>query len=156
MAFITLEDQSGEIECVVFPKVYEKVSYMLRVDNCVILNGSTSSRDEEIKILASGLSELVENAKYQPQAKKESQAPKPQKSSNPNRVPKLFLRLPSLDCEQANKAKNLLAIFEGNVDVMLYDCQTKKYTRLPYRAEVSNFIIAELKALLGEENVVFG
>ena len=159
MAFLTLEDYSGEIECVIFPKVYEKISYMLRVDNCVALNGNTSSRDDEIKILASGLSELVENAKYQPTAKVETQVVQTgvqHQAANLNRVPKLFLRLPSLDCEQAKKAKNLVDIFEGSAQVMLYDNETKQYTRLESKVEVSNFLIGELKALLGDENVVFG
>ena len=37
MAFITLEDRYSEIECLVFSSHYEKYSYLLRVDNAVIV-----------------------------------------------------------------------------------------------------------------------
>ena len=150
MAFITVEDDSGEIECVVFPKVYEKVSYMLRVDNCITLNGNIQLRDEDAKILASGVFELIENAKY---------IAKPTPTKEPitsPRIKKLFLRLPNLDCEQAKKAKNLVEIFEGTTVVVLYDNSSKQYTNFAAKAEISDFLIKELKNLLGDENVVYG
>ena len=154
MAFITVEDNSGEIECVVFPKVYEKVSHMLRIDNCISLNGNVQLREEDVKILASGISELVENAKYVP--KNQSAPPTQQSSQGPQRVKKLFLRLPNLECEQAKKAKNLVEIFEGTTSVMLYNCETKQYVALSSGADISVFLISELKKLLGDENVVYG
>jgi hypothetical protein len=56
----------------------------------------------------------------------------------------------------AKKAINLVEIFEGYTTVMLYDCSTGKYTALDTRAEMSQFLVAELKRLLGDENVVYG
>jgi hypothetical protein len=56
----------------------------------------------------------------------------------------------------AKKAVNLVEIFEGYTTVMLYDCSTGKYTALDTRAEMSQFLVAELKRLLGDENVVYG
>lgn len=150
MAFITVEDDSAEIECVVFPKVYEKISYMLRVDNCIAINGNIQLREEEAKILVSGVYELSENAEYTPK-----QTPK-QSQINSTRVKKLFLRLPNLECEQAQKAKNLVGIFEGSTVVVLYDNTSKQYTNFDTRVEISDFLIKELKELLGEENVVYG
>lgn len=154
MAFITVEDHSGEIECVIFPKVYEKISHLLRLDNCISLNGNIQSREEDVKILASGAVELFENAKYkEPEKAQKIDTPLSERTS---RVKKLFLRIPRLDCEETRKAKNLIEIFEGNVSVMLYDNETKQYTNLGIRAEISNFLISELKNLLGDENVVLG
>ena len=158
MAFITLEDDSAEIECVVFPKVFEKVSHMLRVDNCIALNGNLQIRDEDVKILASGIYELVENARYVPQKPQVAQTPiqaKPQQAS-PQRVKKLFLRVPKLDCEQTKKAQNLVEIFEGTTAVVLYECESGKYLPSGLGAEVTPFLVSELKKILGEENVVYG
>jgi len=52
MGFITLEDLTGQIEGLVFPKVYEKFSGALKTDELVVLTGKLSIReDEEIKLL---------------------------------------------------------------------------------------------------------
>ena len=51
---------------------------------------------------------------------------------------------------------DLNEIFEGNTAVMLYNCQTKQYVALDTRAEVTLFLVGELKKLLGDENVVYG
>ncbi len=47
MGFITLEDMTGQIECLVFPKVYEKYQAMMAVDDLVVLCGKLSIREEE-------------------------------------------------------------------------------------------------------------
>ncbi|MBQ3157333.1 MAG: DNA polymerase III subunit alpha [Clostridia bacterium] len=47
MGFITLEDLTGQIECLVFPKVYEKYQAMMAVDDLVVLTGKLSVREEE-------------------------------------------------------------------------------------------------------------
>lgn len=52
MGFITLEDLTGQIEGLVFPKIYEKYVPLLLADNLVILTGKLSFReDEEPKLL---------------------------------------------------------------------------------------------------------
>ncbi len=154
MAFVTLEDRTGEIECVIFPKVYAKVSHMIRLDNCVSVSGNISLRDDEVKILASGVFELVENAKFTAPEKPRTAPQQPTSASS--RIKKLFLRVPDLECDQAKKAKNLVEIFEGQTPVMLYDNSEKKYTAFGGRAEISQLLINELKAILGEDNVVVG
>jgi len=47
MGFLTLEDLTGQIECLVFPKVYEKYQGMLAADDIVVLTGKLSIREEE-------------------------------------------------------------------------------------------------------------
>ena len=96
--------------------------------------------------------ELVENAKYtEPEKPKATSQP----ATNTGRVKKLFLRLPDLECEQALKAKNLVEIFEGNTAVMLYNSQNKQYVAFG-GADITPFLMSELKKLLGDENVVYG
>ena len=123
---------------------------MLRVDNCIALNGNIQLRDEEVKILVSGVYELSENSEYTPkQIHKQPQ-------TNPARVKKLFLRIPNLECEETQKVKNLVGIFEGSTAVVLYDNSAKKYIAFDASVDISDFLIKELKLLLGEENVVYG
>ena len=47
MGFVTLEDLTGQIEGLVFPKVYERYVPLLMADNIVCLTGKLSFREEE-------------------------------------------------------------------------------------------------------------
>ena len=133
----------------------------MRLDNCIALNANVTTRDDDVKLLVSGINELEENSTYQEKPKRTAQTAQPAQihrsaTSSPQRVKKLFIRLPSLECEQAKKAKNLVEIFEGDTAVMLFDNSTKQYTPIQSRADVSGVLVSELKTLLGDENVVLG
>ncbi len=61
MGILTLEDLTGQIEGLVFPKVYEKFSDQLNADQLVILNGKLSFReDEEPKLLVDTVQPLTQ------------------------------------------------------------------------------------------------
>ena len=47
MAFVTVEDLYGTIECVCFPKVYDKVKSFLATDKVVSLSGKISINDDK-------------------------------------------------------------------------------------------------------------
>ena len=56
MCFVTLEDLYGSIECLVFPRVYERVSRLIQVDAAVTLKGTLSLREDEApKLLVDNL-----------------------------------------------------------------------------------------------------
>lgn len=69
MAFFTVEDAGGVIECIAFPKVYRDVSDLIRPDTAVYVEGTVSLRDEEpTKILVNVLGALVDNAHFKASA----------------------------------------------------------------------------------------
>ena len=51
MAFITVEDMSGSIECVCFPKIYDKVRNFLEADKVVSLSGRISIEEEKLPVI---------------------------------------------------------------------------------------------------------
>ena len=52
MGFAVLEDLTGQIECLIFPKIYERYHYDLQEDAPVLLTGHLSVReDEDTKLL---------------------------------------------------------------------------------------------------------
>ena len=53
MAFVTLEDLFGQIEVVVFPKVYDGARMLLEKNRGIIVSGRASISEEEGKLLAS-------------------------------------------------------------------------------------------------------
>ena len=61
MGVITLEDMTGQIEGVVFPKVYEKTQFMLETDAMVVIEGRVSfNEDEEVKLFVEDVKQLTE------------------------------------------------------------------------------------------------
>jgi hypothetical protein len=95
MAFFTVEDAGGVIECIAFPKVYRTTSDLIRPDTAVYVEGTVSLRDEEpTKILVNVLGALVDNDHFNgtsPLAKPEVEkkatpkaaAPAPKNAYNP-------------------------------------------------------------------------
>ena len=58
MAFVKLEDLTGSIEVVVFPKVYALSSYILKSNCPVIVSGRVDQKDDKITILADEVKKL--------------------------------------------------------------------------------------------------
>jgi len=57
MAFLTISDQTGKIEAVVFPKTYELVKDLLVEDNVLYFKGKISFRDDQKSILIDQISD---------------------------------------------------------------------------------------------------
>ena len=58
MAFVRIEDESGTMEVVVFPKVYEKARNFLNPDQVILLAGKLNQRDSDLNILADKIRKL--------------------------------------------------------------------------------------------------
>jgi DNA polymerase-3 subunit alpha len=56
MAFVTLEDLQGNIECVIFPKIWSKVSNLVEYEKIVLVSGRVSGDGSEAKILVDQIS----------------------------------------------------------------------------------------------------
>ena len=67
MLFLTVEDRTGGIECVVFPKGAAKFSSDVEENKAVVIEGRLSSRDgeDEIKLLVDNAYPLLKNEEYQ-------------------------------------------------------------------------------------------
>ncbi len=157
MAFITVEDRYGDIECIAFAGVFSKFSHMLRQDNAVVISGNISLREDEApKLLIAGISELIENAEYekavQPSAKQKAEPQ--QEKQIPREYSKLFLRVPDMTCEKYKKAYNLASIFDGRIALIFYDTSSGKYISTNMGVDATDYVVRELISVLGEDNVV--
>ena len=149
MAFVTVEDKFGLIECIVFPNVFVKCGAHLSEGSVVEIFGNISSReDEEPKIIANEIRPVDKNAV--PQSPPKSA---PVKKDKPVR---LYLRLDNVESEKYRRAFQVLDIFEGNTPVVFRLTDTNKTLMAPRTMWVSlnDVMIDELKRRLGEENVV--
>jgi DNA polymerase-3 subunit alpha len=55
MAFATLDDGTGKIDVVIFPKIYAKYRDSIGADNAVIISGDLDNRDEKPSLLATSI-----------------------------------------------------------------------------------------------------
>jgi DNA polymerase-3 subunit alpha len=56
MAFATLEDTTGKIEFLIFPKLYQKWIAQLHEDSVILLRAKVQNRDDELKLIAEKIS----------------------------------------------------------------------------------------------------
>ncbi len=155
MAFVTLEDRYGEAECIVFSQQYSRFMHTLRTDNALYVEGYISQKDDEApRIVASTIEELTDNDRYLPPQKKEApQTVKPAVQTDTAQK-KIYLRVNDMQCHEYKKALNIINIFEGTAKVIFYDLSTKKYIAYSNGLDATQKVIGELKAILGDDNVV--
>ena len=59
MMFVTLEDATGTVEVLIFPKILEKTRNLWQEDKLVMLTGKISEKDSEPKKLCDSVSDLM-------------------------------------------------------------------------------------------------
>lgn len=148
MAFTSVEDLTGTMEVIVFPKVLEVFRDAIRENAVVVIEGRLSVReDEPSKLMAESISPI------------EGYDPKHPQANRPDRMrdaaQRLYIRLPSRSCPQYAKVVNLLEIFNGDMPVIFYLEDTKQKLAAPRRLYTSGhpLFFQELRRLVGEKNV---
>ena len=164
MAFFTLEDRMAEIECIAFARQYKENAHLIHSDSALFVSGTVSVReDEPPKLLVNRIEALVEDRRFRPEEHMEEQksVPAVQKSrvAEPTKrtetMPKrLFLRVSSQKSREYCKALNLLEIFDGSFPSYFYFADEKRYETEAHGIAVSDYVVNELKNLLGAENVI--
>ncbi|MBQ7455019.1 MAG: hypothetical protein IJS53_01135, partial [Clostridia bacterium] len=118
MGFGVLEDLTGQIECLFFPKVFERQHALLQQDAAVLLTGRLSVREEEdTKLLVDTVEPLTPVAarKAPPQPEPEA-APLPDPERAKRSPVKLYVRMTR---GQMEKVRALLLTHPGDVPVYI-------------------------------------
>lgn len=145
MAFINLEDLTGTVEVVVFPKVWQAYKHLISVDQPVFVRGRLNEQEDESKVLAEDFVDLTKVEDINQLGAKEQ---------------KLFLNLTNYDelnQDILDEVKQRLIAFQGSVPV--YRCYKRdgklKTILLPKAMWVTPqpLLMAQLRELLGQENV---
>ncbi|MCL2562548.1 MAG: DNA polymerase III subunit alpha [Oscillospiraceae bacterium] len=143
MAYITLEDDTGDIELLVFQRTLDRDGAYIAEDNMVIVRGKISLRDEkDAQILADQIRPVSDLDLGNMPAVEE---PKLLQQ-------KLYVRLPSGDDPAYAKIRLVLTMFPGNDQIVLYleDAQKK----LAATCSIHPALVEELTEMLGAEHVV--
>lgn len=139
MAFLSLEDLTGYIECIVFPKIYSKYQQYTEEDQLVIISGRLNVHEEdEAKLICDKIAPL---------------------ESIEDEDQKLYVKIePEEQDKRVMLLKQTLKRYRGNSPVYIYFEKLKRVVKTDseYFVDIDNQnLIIELKNLLGAENVKF-
>lgn len=152
MAFLTVEDTTGAMEVLVFPKILQRYGQLLTVGSVVVLSGRISVREEEnAKLLCEKAVTIQDRLAW----RSGSPVRKPNAGAGSGKRPGLYLRIPSRQGREMEKAQNLLEIFEGTTPVYVFFQDTQKVGLAPRSMWVfpNDVLLGQLTEILGEGNV---
>jgi len=149
MAYVTVEDDTASIEMLAFSNVLSQFGGYLQENAPVVITGRLSIRDEkEPQIVINRARPMSDFANEAPQEQPQQEMPRENKTYTGT----LYLRLPTEDNKVYPKIKAIVNMFPGNSGVVLYFADTKQ--RRGARCSIMDNMLAELKNVLGEANVV--
>jgi len=140
MAFLTVEDYTGAVEVILFPKTYAPLASRLTDGQAVIISGRASVREDK------DTSVIGNDIRFLNRPGEDTKA-----------EPTLWLKIPKDKHVSYNDLMDALSRFRGTAPVMVYDERTAQKLRVNpayYVNLQSEQAILTLKHLLGEGNVV--
>ena len=182
MAFVTLEDTTGSIEALVFPRVLSSFGGLINLNEAVVLEARISVKeDEEPTLIAERFLSIADaerfpfnpNAGFGGDYRKKPQPPQSSGNyaahSQAEQAPQarqqqsgglygLFINVPSENSAEYKKAMRLLAVFDGLTPLYIHFADSKKTVKAPTKLWVdtssgNNYVASKLCDILGEENV---
>lgn len=154
MAFVQLEDKTGSLELVVFPKAYETAVDLWEPDKIIAVSGKVSFKDREGR-MTSDLKIMVDTATLIDYDRAKGHKPMKKKVDKPSSGADLILKIQNLtDTELLMKIRKLLTSSPGNQEAYLdIASNPPKKLRLPYRVSVTDELKSQLTELLGADSI---
>ena len=144
MAYVTLEDDSGSMELLMFQRALDTGRQYLKDNAAVLARGRISVRDEkEPQIMVDSLQPLTDADDGAPPAPPPE--PQPQRKT-------LWLKLSGEEPKRMRRIELLLEMFPGRDRMVLYFADSGK--RLGADCVIHPALLRELRDMLGDQNVV--
>lgn len=135
MAFLQLEDLTGTIEVIVFPKTLDRVRESIKEDSLVVIKGRISIKEDELPKL---ICETIE----------------PLEKINSSKV---YIKVENMNHAKAfiKEARAIPEEYKGDTAVYLFTSNDRKQYRGPRDIwiNIASDAISYLKELMGEDNV---
>ncbi|MBO5411533.1 MAG: DNA polymerase III subunit alpha [Clostridia bacterium] len=146
MAFVTVEDLYGSIECVCFPKIYERIRDFLVVDKVVSLSGKISIEDEKPPvIIVDKMSEFTLD-ESNPVAKANASSERSVPKAKTDAEKRLWLNVETLDDADVEELLETLSFYAGETQVYFVKhgkkmlCSQKVLPNKALMAELASFL----------------
>jgi DNA polymerase III alpha subunit len=146
MAFITLEDVYGSIECVAFPAIYERIKSAVSNDKIVTIRGKLDVEEgKEPSVILDDLKEFnVEEYEHKDA---------PQTPVVKRRQPILWLNATAISDEDFDDMVTMLSNYEGNITCAIVRGD-KKY-KMPFGINYCRGLLAELSSYIAEKDIKY-
>ena len=140
MAFVTLEDLDGEIDLIVFPKVFSQMRGEIYEDNIVSVAGRISVKEDEVTVIATRIAKF-EQHNYELLSA----------INSGNKMIELVIPTGKSEYELQRLREYIKNISNqrGNIDVKMVNGEIEKTLKM----FVNEQIYADLQELVGEENL---
>jgi len=177
MAFVKLEDRSGEIEVILFPNALQQTLGLWERDRVVLIRGRVNAKDRdgnlsnETKVMVDDAREItVQQATGYQATGKKPKAPKPAKvkagpmpgpGAKAAEAPKnerLYIRVhDTQDQAHLTNLKQTLDDFRGNTEVVLVlgSADSRQAIKLPTGVDRDSDAVFKLRELVGADNIRF-
>jgi DNA polymerase-3 subunit alpha len=182
MAFVKLEDQSGELELILFPNAYQQTTGLWERDRVILARGKLSAKDregnigEELKIMVDDAREITaEQAQAYTETGKRVKLPGQKRSAAlasptkariaasaaaaaqaPNTPQRVYVRLQdAANQELLRSLKQTIDDYTGDTEVVLVlgPAEGKQIIKLPARIKANPDSIEKLRQLAGATNI---
>jgi len=132
MAFAGLEDLTGSVETVIFPRTYQKYARLFSPGQAVLLQGKVNINGDNVKILAESAQELQKEVRGE-----------------------LYLKIENTDKVFLQQVQRVLKNFPGSTPVYLYFPKENKMARAnrDFWVDLSRPVVEELQQILGVARV---
>lgn len=148
MAFIKLEDETGTIDIVIFPRTFAQFKSVLNEDAVVILEGKLDSREEETAVLAEVITDLALLDDIGPELAQPINGLAPVGSTGPEGIGIIIPKMASR--QTLHSIYEVLKRFPGKKATYLLLVGTDGQTRnvpVPFGSELSDNLINDLSVL---------
>ena len=163
MAFVTVEDMYGTVECVCFPKTYDKIRGFLQADKVVSLSGKIDISEEKAPVII-----VDKMTEFVPPEEKTAETVKPAANGQGNPAggagrarmeekdddeKTLWLNVTGLDKLDLDELTDTLTFYAGNTSVIFVDTQKRAKYMCSQKVALSRALFAELATCLTEDKI---
>lgn len=135
MAFLSLEDEYGEVEVIVFPKVLDHIKLRLEQDEVVLVTGRMQIKeDDKIKLIAQEIISIDEIKELKT----------------------IYIRVTSRSSQETKEVERIIVQHPGSTRIVFYDNEKKQpfQSKKHETTQLSDVVIGKLITIVGEENLV--
>lgn len=113
-----------------------------------VMNSAPPQSDPRLSVyLAAGSSSAADTPKHMENIKTEK--------AHGTAPTKIFLKVDDMQCDKFKHVKNLVDIFsDGVLRVIFYDCSTGKYSEYSQKLVYSEYVISEIRKIIGDDSCV--
>ncbi len=162
MAFVSIDDTFGELEVLVFPKVYNSAREYLHAEAAVYLIGTLAEEEGSVpRVMASHIHPLQADAEDLPHAERITSPSKGEAKPSPVAASKpagaqIFIKISDSNDKRVRTLERMAMLHPGDCRIVLYDTVTKKYAAMKdVGLDVTEQVLDRLYTLFTRESVVY-